>query len=82
VSDTNLHYDFTALLDLTRPELHVELALAHSALANLCVQVAYLKAEEIRGSEGAKIRRLEAEGLRDAYTEKKWLIKTLLDRGE
>lgn len=78
-ADDDLHYDFSHLLAVDRPTLLRELAAAHSAIANLAVQSAFLRAEESRGTEGARTRRFETDGLQIAYTEKKWLIKALLD---
>ena len=77
--DSDLHYDFGYLLTINRDALLRELAATHSAVANLAVQIAFLKQEETRGTEGAKLQRYETEGLQAAYVEKKWLIKALLD---
>jgi len=77
--DTDLHYDFSYLLTVDRTALLRELAATHSAVANLAVQISFLKQEEARNTEGAKLRRIETEGLQAAYVEKKWLIKALLD---
>ena len=77
--DTDVHYDFTGLCEASVPHLLSELADCHSALANLHVRIAFLRQEEDRGHKQAKETRHEMEGLREAYTEKKWLIKALLD---
>ncbi len=78
-TDQQLHYDFSGLLDASIAQLLAELADCHSALANCHVRIAFLKQEELRaGEKKAGEARLEFEGLRDAYTEKKFLILTLL----
>lgn len=76
--DADLHYDFTELLHASRRQLLTHLADCHSALANLAVRISFLRAEEIRGTKTAREQRVEFEGVRDAYTEKKWLLTQLL----
>jgi hypothetical protein len=77
--DPNLHYDFTPLVGAEVDLLLHELADTHSALANLILRIGFLRQEELRGSAHAKVERISYEALRDAYTEKKWLLKALLD---
>lgn len=79
MSDQGIHYDFTGLVEASRATLLVNLAECHTSLANLAVRIAFLKQEEHRaGAKHAGEARLEMEGLRDAWAEKKWLITTLL----
>ncbi len=79
-TDAQLHYDFTGLVEASTPHLLAELADCHSALANLHTRIAFLKQEEHRqGSRHAGEARIEFEGLRDAYGEKKWLLVKLLE---
>lgn len=81
--DPNLHYDYSPLVAASVPHLLIELAEAHSAISNLCIRVSFLRQEELRGMQHAKEMRYEMEGLRDAYVEKKWLIKAILEhRGD
>lgn len=77
--DQNIHFDFTDLLYTPKGELLAILTDTHTQIANLTVQAAFLRAEEIRKTPGAHAERVEKEALRDAYTEKKWLITKLLD---
>ena len=79
--DQDIHYDFGGLVEASLPTLLRSLADAHSALANLHVRIAFLRQEEDRGNKDAKETRHQMEGLRDAYTEKKWLIKMLIEHG-
>lgn len=79
MADDGLHYDFSYLLDATDAQLLEVLADCHGSLANLVVQAAFLRQEELRGVEHAKLQRLGVEGLVAAYTEQKWLVKTLLE---
>ena len=78
-TDADLHYDFAGLVAASQPALLAVLADCHTALANLAVQVAFLRQEELRGVEHARIARVGTEGLVNAYTEQKWLVKTLLE---
>lgn len=78
--DEKLHYDFSGLVEASTPHLLRELADCHSALANLHTRIAFLKQEEHRaGAKHAGETRIEMEGLRDAYAEKKWLVVKLLE---
>jgi hypothetical protein len=77
-TDRTLHYDFSSLTGKPVPDLLTELAEVHSAIANLAVHAAFLRQEEVRATQGAKEQRLEVEGLLAAFTEKKFLILTLL----
>lgn len=79
--DTDIHYDFSTLVRASRLSLLTILAEVHSSLANLHIKIAFLKSEESRDPKQSqfKAQRIEMEGLRDAYSEKKWLVKTLLD---
>ena len=77
--DADIHYDFSGLLGVDRPVLLEALADCHAALANLAVRVAFLRQEELRGTQHAKVERIGLEGLAAAYTEQKWLIKMLLE---
>lgn len=77
--DNDLHFDFIQYLDFDKSGILRELADSHQAIANLHIQIAYLKEEEERGAQGAKVLRRQMEGTRDAYIEKKWLLKTLLE---
>jgi hypothetical protein len=79
VSDPNLHYDFGPLVSLPVPLLLAELAETHAAIANLIVQVGFLRQEELRSNAPAKEMRIGQEALRDAYIEKKWLLVKLLE---
>lgn len=81
--DPNLHWDFAKLLHATPRDLTVELAEAHSSIANLNLKIGFLRAEEVREPKntGAKALRVEHEGLRDAYIEKKFLLYHLLKDG-
>jgi hypothetical protein len=74
--DPNIHWDFSKLLNAPPAELLVELAEAHSAIANLSLKASFLRAEETRDPKNPSIKalRIEHEGLRDAYIEKKYLI--------
>lgn len=74
-----LHYDFSDLVTAPQLDLLQVLADCHTALANLAVQVAFLRQEELRGTQHAKVERIGVEGLAAAYTEQKWLVKTLLE---
>lgn len=79
-TDADLHYDFSGLVEASIPTLLRELAVCHSALANLHTRIAFLKQEEHReGLKHAGEQRIEFEGLRDAYVERKWLIVKLLE---
>jgi len=51
----------------------------HSELANLILQVGFLRQEELRGQQHAKEQRLAVEAERDAMVEKKWLLKLLVE---
>lgn len=78
-----IHLDFKHLISATPHRLIMELTDCHETIANLSVQIAFLRGEEERGGDSgqqAKTLRREYEGAREAYVEKKWLVKTLLDR--
>jgi hypothetical protein len=77
--DADLHYDFSGFVTAPQPVLLELLAECHTALANLAARVAFLRQEELRGAEHAKVERIGTEGLMAVYTEQKWLIKTLLE---
>lgn len=78
--DPNIHWDFSKLLHAREAELTIELAEAHTAIANLNMKIGFLRAEEVRDpkNSGPKALRVEHEGLRDAYIEKKFLLYQLL----
>jgi hypothetical protein len=80
--DPNQHYDFGALVGASVSTLLSVLAETHSAIANLTIRVGFLRQEEMRGADHAKTERAGFEALRDAYIEKKWLVKTLLEHHE
>lgn len=77
--DHDIHFDFKALVGLRITELFHELAETHSLLANLHIDIAFLRGEEARGVSHAKPERLDKEALLAAYTEKKWLLVKLID---
>jgi predicted nucleic acid-binding Zn-ribbon protein len=74
-----VHLDFMQYLDYAREDLTHELAETHQTLARLAVDIAFVKGEEERGQQHAKALRRQMEGTREAYTEKKWLLKALID---
>jgi hypothetical protein len=74
-----IQFDFMPLLNLTCSALLVELADAHTNLANLHERIGFLRAEEARKVSYAKEERMNLEGRRDAYIEKKFLIIRLLE---
>lgn len=76
------HLDFTQYIKLSRSELLKELTDSHQNIANLAISIAYLKGEEERGTQHAKELRRQMEGTQAAYTEKKWLLKTLIEYAE
>jgi hypothetical protein len=78
-TDPNLHFDYGPLVYLPVHDLLVALAETHSAIANLIIRVGFLRQEELRGTQEAKVMRLEMEALRDAYIEKKWLLVKVLE---
>lgn len=77
--DKDGHYDFSQLVYAGKDSLLILLAEAHTALANLHIRIAFLRQEEHRGQQHAKVERLEYEGVRDGWEEKKWLILRLLE---
>lgn len=80
MADDTLEFDFHLLLNASRSDLLREYADAATQLANLHVRIGFLRAEEIRSPKGyAKEERVDTEGKRDAYIEKKFLIVRLLD---
>lgn len=74
-----LQFDFHQLLAQPPSKLLSELTDAHTQLANLHVRIGFLRAEEARKEVYAKEERVELEGKRDAYVEKKFLIIRLLE---
>jgi hypothetical protein len=77
------HYDFTKLVPLDVGALLIELADTHTNLANLHVEVGFLKSEKARDPKGYSSTKLfEMEGELHAYEEKKWLIVALLKNYE
>lgn len=83
VTYESIHLDFTSYQKLDKTGLLTELTDTHQTIANLSVEISFLRAEEERSGgqmmEGAKALRREKEGIREAYIEKKWLLKALLD---
>ena len=77
--DYDVHLDFQALLTLSRGELLRSLVETAQMLADLSQRIGFLRAEELRGSVTAKPERVEAEGLRAAYEEMKWVTIRVLD---
>lgn len=77
--DADLHYDFSGLVAAPQAVLLEILAETHTALANLAIRVAFLRQEELRGVDHARVERIGMEGLTAAYVEQKWLVKTLLE---
>ena len=83
ITSEPIHLDFLQYLSYSHDELLKELADAHQAIANLAVDIAFLKEEEEReGARHVKALRRQMEGTREAYVEKKWLVKTLLEQGK
>lgn len=85
--DTQLDYDvtldFKQLLAKDRGELLRELVEACFMMAELSQRIGFLRAEEVRNPREPHIKaeRLEAEGLRAAYEEYKWVIIRCMDLG-
>lgn len=80
--DYDVHLDFQPLLTRERGELLRDLVDTAQELANLSMRIGFLRAEEVRDPRGpAKSERVEAECLRAAYEEKKWVVIRLLDIG-
>lgn len=77
--DGDEHYDFSTLVRASKDSLLTILAETHSNLANLHIRIAFLRAEEERGNKASKTERVQFEGLRDVYSEKKWLTLKLLE---
>lgn len=76
--DYNEHYDFLKLVPMSEGDLVMELAATHTHLAGLHIEIAFLRREEALKTAGAREQRFDAEAVRDAYIEKKWLIMELL----
>lgn len=80
--DYDVHLDFPRLLSLEAQELLRELVDTAQMMADLSMRIGFLRAEEVRGGEPyIKAERVEAEALRTAYEEKKWVLIRLLDLG-
>lgn len=77
--DYDVHLDFQALLTYSREELLRSLVDTAATLASLSQRIGFLRAEELRGSVIAKPERVEAEALRAAYEEMKWVTIRILD---
>jgi hypothetical protein len=75
----NSHHDFRKLVALDVSSLLIELADTHTNLANLHVEVGFLKGEKARDPKSYATPKLfDLEGELHAYEEKKWLIVALL----
>lgn len=72
-----IDWQFGELRYLSKAALLDELLDTHQNLANLHEKIGYLRAQELSGA--AKSERFEAEGIRDAYVEKKYLLLRLID---
>jgi hypothetical protein len=72
-----IDWKFDELRHLSKSSLLDELLDTHQNLANLHEKIGWLRAQELVGA--GKGERLEAEGIRDAYVEKKFLLLRLLD---
>jgi hypothetical protein len=71
-----IDWSFKELLDLPHDDLVYELMDTHQNLANLHEKIGWLRAQELAGAP--KGERYEAEGIRDAYIEKKFLLLRLI----
>lgn len=72
-----IDWQFGELRYLDKNELLNELLDTHQNLANLHEKIGYLRSQELVGA--TKSERYEAEGVRDAYVEKKYLLLRLID---
>ena len=81
--DYDVHLDFEALLTHSRQELLRDLVSTAQTLSDLSQRIGFLRAEEVRQPKESfiKAERVEAEALRSAYEEKKWVIIRLFDLG-